>query len=241
MRSWQFGGALWVLFAFGCGGISQRDGSHDSPDARGGASAIAAGIGGSADAIPAGLGGSAAGAFDVGIAGIAGTFDVGIGGSAGVLSVAQGAAAGAAGSLCSAQPACDTSAAYVDVSDTATVRLAYFADTDPGASDGTCHVVATGVSGCGVVNLSLSACSAPNGAGVCLDMASSERHYTDGSGTLWNVLRLSGSSSQLKGEQAEGVVDLDLTLALGSDSTYHELAAHVHACARIVPTLIPCK
>jgi len=216
MRSSLLGGAICVLFAFGCGGNSQRDGSHDNPDARGGAGAIATG-------------------------GSAGVLDADIGGSAGALLVARGGAAGAAGSLCTGdQLGCDTGAAYVDVSDTETVRLAYFADIDQAASDGTCHIVATGSSACGFVKLSFSACSAPNGAGVCLDMTSNERHYTDASGKRWTMLSLGGSSALLKDTEVEGVVDLDLTLTLGEDSTYREVAVHVHACARIVPTLVPC-
>jgi hypothetical protein len=216
MRSW---GVTCVLLTLGCGGVSQRDGLPDKSDARGGAGAFDAGNGGSAD-----------------------TFDAGNGGVAGAVSVGESGAPGAAGSLCSARPlGCDTSATYVDVSDTTTVRLAYAADASATKGNEACQIVATGSSGCGFLNLSLSACSAPNGAGVCLDTASAEPHYTDASGKRWTMLDLSGSSSQPNVAQAQGMADLDLTLALGSESTYHELAVHMHVCADISAVLKPCK
>jgi hypothetical protein len=87
----------------------------------------------------------------------------------------------------------------------------------------------------------LSACSAPNGGGVCLDTASTERHYTDPSGKRWTRLTFGGNSAQPNGEQADGIVDLDLTLALTEDSTSRELAVHAHVCARIVPILVVCR
>lgn len=153
----------------------------------------------------------------------AGGADAGMGGSGAALDGGSGGAAQAA--------------TYVDISDTTTVRLTYGAD----ASDGSCQIRATGRSSCGVVNLSLSACSERNGGGVCLDTASPEPHYTDSSGKRWTMLALTGKSAQPNGEAAEGVVDLDLTLSLGSDSTFHELAVHAHVCASISATLIPCK
>lgn len=132
-------------------------------------------------------------------------------------------------------------AAYVDISDTTTVRLTYGADASSGSSDGTCQIRAIGRSSCGFVHLSFSACSEPNGGGVCLDTASAEPHYTDSSGTRWTMLSLTGKSAQPNGEAADGLVDLDLTLALGSESTYHELPVHAHVCASISATQIPCK
>ena len=204
-------GAACVLLTFGCGGISHGDGLPGNADGRGGASALD---------------------------GVAGSFGAGNGGAAGTISASDGGAPGAAGSGCSALPLdCDVGATYVDVSDSTVVRLGYTAD----ARNEACRILATGVSSCGVVHLDLSACSAPNGDGVCLDTASTEPHYTDASGKRWTMLSLIGSSSQLGDAQAGGVVDLDLTLALGSDSTYHELAVHAHVCADIVGILIPCK
>lgn len=167
--------------------------------------------------------------------------DAGNGGVTGVLPASDGGAAGASGTLCVAPPlGCEPSATYVDVSDAKTTkRLAY--DATSGSSSEACPILATGVSRCGFFNLRLSACSAPNGGGTCLDTASNEPHYIDSSGKRWTMLDLAGSSAQLNGVEAEGLVDLDLTLAVGSDATYQELAVHAHVCASISAVLIPCR
>ena len=68
-----------------------------------------------------------------------------------------------------------------------------------------------------------------------------ESHYTDASGKRWTMLTLSGSSSQPNAPQGHGMADLDLTLELGSESTYRELAVHAHVCADISRVLIPRK
>lgn len=208
-------GAACVLLTLGCGGVSHRDALPDNADGRGGASVVD---------------------------GVAGSFDAGNGGGAGTLSASDGGAPGAAGGICAVGPVeCDAGATYVDVSDSTIVRLAYTTDPTSDPSNEACRIFATGVSSCGVVRLNLSACSAPNGDGVCLDTGSTEPHYTDASGKRWTMLSLSGSSSQPGGPQANGMVDLDLTLSLGSDSTYHELAVHAHVCADISAILPPCK
>jgi hypothetical protein len=218
MRPWQVGASAGLLLVLGCGGKSERDGTSAGPDASGGAGGFDAGTGGAAGA-----------ALDAGGAGGAG---------------GAGAPADAGPALCSARPlGCDTSAQYVDISDTQTLRLAYPADPSCGACDRTCQLFASGSSGCGNFDLSLAACSAPNGGGACLDTASTERSYTDASGKRWTTLGFGGSSAQLKGEQAEGVVDLDLTLLLSDNATTRELPVHAHVCASIVPSgsLVVCK
>jgi len=171
------------------------------------------------------------------------------GGGAGAPTVVDGGTAGsvplegsAAGSI-SSNPDGGSAAAdseYVEVHDTPTTQLTKLADASVDASD-TCQIHATGTSSCGRVNLKLSACAADNGAGACLDTASSEPHYTDASGKRWTMLALSGSSAQLMGEQADGIVDLDLTLSLSAGSTSREIAVRAHVCARIVAILAPCR
>lgn len=212
MRNW---GAACVLFTFGCGGVSHRDGLPDNSDAGGAVGALG---------------------------GVAGTLNAGIGGSAGALAAGNGGAPGSAGSLCPVHPlACDASATYVDVSDTTTVRLAYTADASADEGSDACPILATGASKCGFISLRFSACSAPGGEGVCLDTASAEPHYTDASGKRWTMLTLDGNSSQLSTPQVQGVADLDLTLELGSESTYRELPVHAHVCADIVAVSVPCR
>lgn len=204
-----------MLLTLSCGGVSHRDGSSDNSDARGGAA---------------------------GLEGVAGASAADNGGAAGALSGGAFGAAGSAESLCAPRPSgCDTSATYVDVSDTTTVRLAYPNDASSDTNNDACPILATGVASCGLVHLSFSACSSPGGDGVCLDTASTEPHYTDASGMRWTMLTLSGSSSQLQGGQAEGMVDLELVLARGSESTYRELAVHAHVCAVVSGILTPCK
>lgn len=129
---------------------------------------------------------------------------------------------------------------YVEVHDTTTTRLTYLTNASVEEGD-SCPVHATGSSGCGFVDLRLSACGALSGSGACLDTASTEPYYTDSSGKRWTMLTLGGRSDQLNGEQADGIVDLDLKLSLSDGATSRELAVRAHVCARIVATLVPCK
>jgi len=205
-------GAVGLVLTLGCGGVSRHDGLSS-----------------------AGGGNDASG-------GVAGTFDAGKGDAASAPSAGESGAAGSAGALCAALPfPCDPGATYVDVSDTTTVRLGYTVDASSDQGDETCQILASGVSRCGTLNLSLSACSAPHGDGVCLDTLSTDPHYTDASGKRWSLPTLNGSSSQVPAGQAEGMVDLKLLLTLGSGSTYRELAVTAHVCADISATLVPCK
>lgn len=161
------------------------------------------------------------------------------GGTAGAVPLEGGGAAGSHSSNPDAGNG-DADREYVEVDDTTTTRLTNFADGSAGASD-SCQVHAMGNSGCGFVKLKLTACSAANGNGACLDTASSEPHYTDASGKRWTMLALGGSSAQLTSGQADGILDLDLTLSLTDGSTSRELAVHAHVCACIVATLVPCR
>jgi len=172
-----------------------------------------------------------------------------MGEDAGAMTVVYGGAAGTvlldggAGGSFSSNPDggnADANSEYVEVDDTTTTRLTNLSDANVDAN-ASCQIHATGTSGCGVVNLRLSACSTASGAGACLDTASSEPHYTAATGKRWTMLTLTGSSAQLKSDQADSIVDLDLTLSLSDGSTSRELAVHARVCARIVATLVPCR
>jgi len=168
---------------------------------------------------------------------------------------ASGAVAGAAGgatepSCYSIDPSCAVSDAYVAIYDDPPVKLRYEFNSScdqcsPSCSDcraQPCGLWAQGVSVCGSLDLTLSACSEPNGQGVCLDTTGSEAHYTDASGKRWPMPQLLGDTNAMGSDQANGAVDLNLDLSLpnGSGGARH-LPVSVHLCAWIVPSGVVCK
>jgi len=147
-------------------------------------------------------------------------------------------------------PSCAVPDAYVAIYDDPPVMLRYEFNSDCDQCSRSCSdcraqpcgLWAQGVSGCGSLHLTLSACSEPGGQGVCLDMTGSDPHYTDAAGKRWPMPQLLGDTNSTGSEQANGAVDLNLDLSLpnGSGGTRH-LPVTVHLCALIEGVLVLCK